>query len=76
MAAITDAEAISTSAGRNTKLARMASAIPDTRSMSIACRCPLEPTTCVWNVIDSSAIGWKPGYEPYRGNISSTAMRE
>ena len=31
------------------------------RSMNIAWRCPLAPTTWVWNVIDSSTIGWKPG---------------
>ena len=29
--------------------------------MNIACRCPFAPTTWVWNVIDSSTIGWKPG---------------
>ena len=34
---------------------------PLTRSMNIACRCPLAPTTWVWNVIESSTIGWKPG---------------
>ena len=44
--------------------------------MNIAWRCPLAPTTCVWKVIESSTMGWNPGYEPYRGNISSTGIRE
>ena len=34
------------------------------RSMNIAWRWPFAPTTCVWNVIESSTIGLKPGYEP------------
>ncbi len=42
----------------------MTSARPGVRSMAIAWRWPLEPTTWVWNVIDSSTIGLKPGYEP------------
>ena len=29
--------------------------------MNIAWRWPLAPTTWVWNVVDSSTIGWKPG---------------
>jgi hypothetical protein len=55
---------IITSGGPSSKLARMVSARPSTRSMNMACRCPLAPTTWVWNVIESSAIGWKPGKEP------------
>ena len=52
------------SGGRSRKLDRMTSASPSTRSMNIACRWPLAPTTWVWNVVESSTIGWKPGYEP------------
>ena len=55
---------IITSGGRRSKLARMVSASPSTRSMNIACRCPLAPTTWVWKVIESSTIGWKPGNDP------------
>ena len=55
---------IMTSFGPNAKLSRMTSARPGMRSMNIAWRWPLAPTTWVWNVIDSSAIGLKPGYEP------------
>src|SRR6266576_3211068 len=65
-----------TSEGPKRKLDRMTSARPGIRSMYIAWRWPLAPTTWVWNVIDSSTIGLKPGYEPYRGNISSTGIRE
>ena len=42
----------------------MTSARPGVRSMNIAWRWPFEPTTWVWNVIDSSTIGLNPGYEP------------
>ncbi len=60
-----DAEKISiTSVGPNWKLARITSASPSVRSMNIAWRWPLAPTTWVWNVIESSAIGWNPGYDP------------
>ena len=52
------------SGGPSWKLARIVSASPSTRSMNIAWRWPFAPTTCVWKVIDSSTIGWKPGYEP------------
>ena len=31
------------------------------RSMNIAWRCPFAPTTWVWKVIESSAMGLKPG---------------
>ena len=55
---------IITSVGRNSKFARIVSASPGVRSMNIACRWPFDPTTCVWNVIESSTIGLKPGYEP------------
>ena len=55
---------IITSAGPKLKLERMTSASPGIRSMAIAWRWPFEPTTWVWNVIDSSTIGLKPGYEP------------
>ena len=53
-----------TSTGANVKLSRMTSARPGIRSMNIAWRCPLAPTTWVWNVIDSSTSGLNPGYEP------------
>ena len=43
------------------KLDRMTSARPDMRSMAIAWRWPFAPTTWVWNVIDSSTIGFEPG---------------
>ena len=60
-----DAEkTIITSRGRKLKLDRMTSARPGIRSMNIAWRCPFAPTIWVWNVIDSSAMGLKPGYEP------------
>ena len=49
------------SRGPNEKFDRMTSARPDWRSMNIACRWPLAPTTWVWNVIDSSTIGLNPG---------------
>ncbi len=52
---------ITESFGANRKLARMTSARPGTRSMNIAWRWPLAPTTWVWKVIDSSTMGWKPG---------------
>ena len=52
---------IITSGGPSSKLARIVSASPSTRSMNIAWRCPFAPTTCVWKVIESSTIGWKPG---------------
>ena len=52
------------SGGASRKLARITSARPSTRSMNIAWRWPLAPTTWVWNVVDSSTIGWNPGYEP------------
>ena len=55
---------IRTSFGPNAKLSRMTSARPGVRSMNIAWRWPFAPTTWVWNVIDSSTIGLKPGYEP------------
>ncbi len=55
---------IITSLGPNAKFDRMTSARPGTRSMNIAWRWPFAPTTWVWNVIDSSTIGLKPGYEP------------
>ncbi len=55
---------IMTSLGPKWKLDRTTSARPGIRSMNIACRWPLAPTTWVWNVIDSSTIGLKPGYEP------------
>ena len=55
---------IITSDGPNVKFERMTSASPGTRSMNIAWRWPLAPTTWVWNVIDSSTSGWNPGYEP------------
>ncbi len=55
---------IITSSAPKVKLLRICSARPSTRSMNMACRCPLAPTTCVWKVIDSSAMGWKPGKEP------------
>ena len=45
----------------NVKLERMTSARPGVRSMNIAWRWPFAPTTWVWNVIDSSTIGLKPG---------------
>ena len=45
------------SGGRRSKLRRTTSPRPSMRSMNIAWRCPLAPTTCVWNVIDSSTIG-------------------
>ena len=53
-----------TSFGPKLKFERMTSARPGTRSMNIAWRWPLAPTIWVWNVIDSSTIGLKPGYEP------------
>ncbi len=53
-----------TSCSPNVKLLRMTSASPGVRSMNIAWRCPLAPTTWVWNVIESSTIGLNPGYEP------------
>ena len=34
---------------------------PWTFSRYIACRCPLAPTTGLWNVIDSSTMGCHPG---------------
>ena len=52
---------IITSCGPNVKLDRMTSASPGVRSMNIAWRWPFAPTTWVWNVIDSSTIGLKPG---------------
>ena len=52
---------IITSAGPKRKLLRMTSARPGTRSMNIAWRCPLAPTIWVWNVIDSSTMGFQPG---------------
>ena len=52
---------IITSGGPSSKLARIVSASPSTRSMNIAWRCPFAPTTWVWKVIESSTIGWKPG---------------
>jgi hypothetical protein len=52
------------SGGDRWKLRRMTSASPSTRSMNIAWRWPLVPTTWVWKVVDSSTIGWKPGYDP------------
>ena len=52
---------IRASGGPIVKFARICSARPLTRSMNIAWRCPLAPTTWVWKVIDSSTIGWKPG---------------
>ena len=55
---------IMTSSGPNRKFERMTSARPGVRSMNIAWRWPFAPTTWVWNVIDSSTIGLKPGYEP------------
>ena len=55
---------IMTSSGPKRKLDRITSARPGVRSMNIACRWPLAPTTWVWNVIDSSTIGLNPGYEP------------
>ena len=55
---------ISMSCGPNVKFDRMTSASPGMRSMNIAWRWPLAPTTWVWNVIDSSTIGLNPGYEP------------
>ena len=55
---------IITSCGPKWKFERMTSARPGTRSMNIAWRWPLAPTTCVWNVIDSSTMGLNPGYEP------------
>ncbi len=55
---------IRTSWGPNVKLPRITSARPGVRSMNIAWRWPLAPTTSVWNVIDSSTIGLKPGYDP------------
>ena len=67
---------ITRSSGPNVKLERITSARPGVRSMNIAWRWPFAPTTCVWNVIDNSTIGLNPGYEPYRGNISSTGIRE
>ena len=53
-----------TSSGPKVKLSRITAASPGVRSMNIAWRCPLAPTTWVWNVIDSSTIGFQPGYEP------------
>ena len=50
-----------TSLGPKAKFERMTSARPGVRSMNIACRWPLAPTTWVWNVIDSSTIGLNPG---------------
>ncbi len=47
--------------GPNVKFERITSARPGIRSMNIAWRCPLAPTTWVWNVIDSSTIGLNPG---------------
>jgi hypothetical protein len=55
---------IITSGGASSKFARIVSASPSIRSMNIACRWPFAPTTCVWKVIESSTIGWKPGYDP------------
>src|SRR4029079_14200114 len=55
---------IITSFGPNVKLSRICSARPGTRSMNIDWRWPFAPTTWVWNVIDSSTIGLKPGWEP------------
>ena len=55
---------IITSWGPNEKFDRMTSARPGIRSMNIAWRWPLAPTTWVWNVIDSSTIGLNPGYDP------------
>ena len=55
---------IITSRGAKLKFSRMTSARPGIRSMNIAWRWPLAPTIWVWNVIDSSAIGLNPGYEP------------
>ena len=49
------------SGGDRWKLRRMTSASPSTRSMNMAWRCPLVPTTWVWKVVDSSTMGWKPG---------------
>src|SRR6218665_1571270 len=67
---------IMTSVGRNAKFAMMASARPETRSMNIACRWPLEPTTCVWNVVDNSNIGLKPGNGPVGGELFLTRDAE
>ncbi len=55
---------IITSRGPKVKLDRMISARPGIRSMNIACRWPLDPTTWVWKVIDSSTMGWNPGKDP------------
>ena len=60
-----DAEkTIITSDDPKRKLSRMTWARPGVRSMYIAWRWPLAPTTWVWKVIDSSTVGLKPGYEP------------
>ena len=53
-----------TSRGPKLKFERMTSARPGVRSMNMAWRWPLAPTTCVWKVIESSTSGAKPGYEP------------
>jgi hypothetical protein len=50
-----------TSFGPNVKFSRICSARPGTRSMNIDWRWPFAPTTWVWNVIDSSTMGLKPG---------------
>jgi len=55
---------IITSRAPKWKFDRIVPASPGVRSMNIAWRCPFDPTTWVWNVIDSSTIGLTPGYEP------------
>ena len=55
---------------------RMTLPNPSTFSRNIAWRRPFGPTTPTWLEIASSAIGWKPGKLPIRGNISSVFIRE
>ena len=55
---------------------RMTRPKPSTFSRNIAWRRPFGPTTPTWLLIASSAIGWKPGKLPIRGNISSVFIRE
>src|SRR5664279_4819546 len=62
---------IITSCGPKPNSLRITSARPGTRSMNIAWRWPLAPTTWVWKVIDSSTIGLNPGNEP----VSYTHLR-
>jgi hypothetical protein len=52
------------SSAERSKLRRMRPASPGTFSRNIAWRWPFAPTTRLWNVSDSSTIGFQPGNEP------------